>query len=670
MSRAKLARSVVDTCADCGAFDPTWASINKGILICDECCSVHRTLGRHVSHIKSLRKGTWIPAQLAMVHALHSNGANSIWEHSLLDPTNSKSVRKKPQAKDPIKPTKADFIRTKHQLLGFVFRGGSKDDKDCGDLQDRDVSKQLHSSVRTANLETSLRLLSAGADPNYLHQEKGTCPLNVAAGAGQASQVELLLIYGADPGGLDSFGKTPADHASEAGYKDIAHRLVESQYELTDRISYYLCERKPDHSSGQHFLIPEMADSIDSNSDVAKAAKRKLQMLPNYLFEEMAMDAYDEVDRRETEQYWLALQGPNLQQMADRGHSVPFLPVNAELSPTRNQARQKLGRLNAREFATLLIDLLSEAKRRQQGGMVFPLKDMQNNIKLDGSDDEPLYDSVASEEEFVLAEQQQILAEQKQANSIKGQQDLNQQKSGVSVEAYIGIKEQLSLSNVRMQELLASNTNMQTQIAQLQNMVQTLVQENNQLKTQPVPAIGGTTVALNGPATSSSKSLEEPITLRGSKIHAARHYSMYEPREGPRSPQRSTPTNSTAASTTASPPPPTTADEVVRRTNIITRRIQEVFRNVQERRQDQIEPCAQRIVEAVQTMTTIVPQGASEEVKSCIHQLTASASRLLAECHEAGTTAPCPPDQAVTQRIIQGAYDVAKATKQLVTLFQ
>ena len=32
-----------------------------------------------------------------------------------------------------------------------------------------DASKQLHSSVRTANLETSLCLLSYGADPNYLH---------------------------------------------------------------------------------------------------------------------------------------------------------------------------------------------------------------------------------------------------------------------------------------------------------------------------------------------------------------------------------------------------------------------------------------------------------------------------------------------------------------------
>lgn len=71
---------------------------------------------------------------------------------------------------------------------------------------------------------------------------------------------------------------------------------------------------------------------------------------------------------------WLSLQGPGVLQTGDRGHSVPFLPVNAELSATRNQARQKLGRLNAREFATLLIDLLSEAKRRQQGGLIFSLR--------------------------------------------------------------------------------------------------------------------------------------------------------------------------------------------------------------------------------------------------------------------------------------------------------
>jgi len=37
-----------------------------------------------------------------MVHTLSDNGANSIWEHSLLDPSNSKINRRKPQPKDPL----------------------------------------------------------------------------------------------------------------------------------------------------------------------------------------------------------------------------------------------------------------------------------------------------------------------------------------------------------------------------------------------------------------------------------------------------------------------------------------------------------------------------------------------------------------------------------------
>ncbi|GAB6030336.1 glycerophosphoinositol permease [Chamberlinius hualienensis] len=103
MSRGKL-RSAVEVCADCGSHsDPTWASINRGILLCDECCSVHRSLGRHVSQLKSLKKDTWNASQLAMVHALCVNGANNIWEHSLLDPSNSKNGRRKPSAKDQLK---------------------------------------------------------------------------------------------------------------------------------------------------------------------------------------------------------------------------------------------------------------------------------------------------------------------------------------------------------------------------------------------------------------------------------------------------------------------------------------------------------------------------------------------------------------------------------------
>jgi hypothetical protein len=48
-------------CADCNDEDPTWASINLGILICVECSGVHRSLGSHVSKVRSCMLDKWEP---------------------------------------------------------------------------------------------------------------------------------------------------------------------------------------------------------------------------------------------------------------------------------------------------------------------------------------------------------------------------------------------------------------------------------------------------------------------------------------------------------------------------------------------------------------------------------------------------------------------------------
>ena len=46
-----------------------------------------------------------------------------------------------------------------------------------------------------------------------ISQEKGTTPLHVAARAGQALQVELLIANGGNPSIIDSNGQTPAEIA-------------------------------------------------------------------------------------------------------------------------------------------------------------------------------------------------------------------------------------------------------------------------------------------------------------------------------------------------------------------------------------------------------------------------------------------------------------------------
>ncbi|XWS51494.1 hypothetical protein CRYUN_Cryun12cG0181200 [Craigia yunnanensis] len=72
-------------CADCGAPEPDWASLNLGVLICIECSGIHRNLGVHISKVRSLTLDVkvWEPSVLALFQSLGNIYANSIWEELL-----------------------------------------------------------------------------------------------------------------------------------------------------------------------------------------------------------------------------------------------------------------------------------------------------------------------------------------------------------------------------------------------------------------------------------------------------------------------------------------------------------------------------------------------------------------------------------------------------------
>ncbi|XP_006788955.1 ARF GTPase-activating protein GIT2b isoform X1 [Neolamprologus brichardi] len=733
MSKRVRSREV---CADCSAPEPRWASVNRGVLICDECCSIHRGLGRHSSQVRHLTHSPWPHSQLQMVQTLYGNGANSIWEHSLLDPSSSVSGKRKANPQDRVHPNKTEFIKAKYQMLAYVHRMPCREDDS---VTAKDLSKQLHSSVRTGNLETCLRLLSLGAQANFFHPEKGNTPLHIAAKAGQILQAELLAVYGADPGALDSSGKTPIDYARQAGHQELAERLVEIQYELTDRLTFYLCGRRPDHRNGQHFIIPQMADRNNSLdlSEFAKAAKKKLQSLSNHQFEELAMDVYDEVDRRETDAVWLATQ--NHSTLVTDTTVVPFLPVNPEYSSTRNQGRQKLARFSAHEFATLVIDILTDAKRRQWGNSCESPKD---NVELilqgidghhnsEGQDnDQPDYDSVASDEDPV---QEATCGDSCNDGRTKSSESSDLSDGPITVQEFMEVKSALTASEAKIQQLLKVNCHLSEELRLMQSKLNSLQTENTTLRwqtpsgqqhpqglfgrqqprggrarsmyetgstprqyphrvdtarhddgviLQPFPTNIGRgplgTAASSLPTFPSSLSwswdersrrgcsLEGQSTVLENDYDTTPSHSEMEESGSPLAASEAAHQQEEGEEDATLP----CTEDVICKTEQITKNIQELLRAAQDTKHESFLPCSEKICMAVTEMAALFPKRpSSETVRGSLCLLTSSASRLHGECQKAAEHNLSPSDiQLVTQQVIQCAYDIAKAAKQLVTV--
>ncbi|CAO2173571.1 unnamed protein product [Urochloa humidicola] len=123
-------------CADCGASEPDWASLNLGALLCIECSGVHRNLGVHISKVRSLTLDVrvWEPSVINLFQSLGNMFVNNIWEEMLPSSNNGHpddnlsadgsdtpqylSVRK-PKHKDAFS-AKEKFIHAKYVDKEFI----------------------------------------------------------------------------------------------------------------------------------------------------------------------------------------------------------------------------------------------------------------------------------------------------------------------------------------------------------------------------------------------------------------------------------------------------------------------------------------------------------------------------------------------------------------------
>eukprot|EP00743_Colponemidia_sp_Colp-15_P008710 GILK01009485.1.p1 GENE.GILK01009485.1~~GILK01009485.1.p1 ORF type:complete len:460 (+),score=63.24 GILK01009485.1:151-1530(+) len=110
------------TCADCSAPDPLWASVNLGVFMCIKCAGVHRSLGSHISKVRSLELDckVWEPEQISFMRSVGNVRAKKFWE-AIVPP-------------EVVTPTEFDFpivrenwIRSKYEKRLFVPADGSAD---------------------------------------------------------------------------------------------------------------------------------------------------------------------------------------------------------------------------------------------------------------------------------------------------------------------------------------------------------------------------------------------------------------------------------------------------------------------------------------------------------------------------------------------------------------
>lgn len=150
-------------CADCNSdVRVEWVSINLGLIICIECSGIHRSLGTHISKVRSLTLDTSVFTQdiVELILSLGNRVSNMVWEGKL-----DRSQKPGPNA---TREQRLAFITDKYQKRMYVEPISSSFSHYTS------ADETLLSSIKKSELQSVYYALALAANPNAADRSRST----------------------------------------------------------------------------------------------------------------------------------------------------------------------------------------------------------------------------------------------------------------------------------------------------------------------------------------------------------------------------------------------------------------------------------------------------------------------------------------------------------------
>ncbi|NXA48764.1 ARAP1 protein, partial [Nothocercus julius] len=215
-------------CADCGAPQPEWASINLCVVICKRCAGEHRGLGPSVSKVRSLKmdRKVWTKELVELFLRVGNAVANRFWAANVPP---SEAIGPASGSEDRRRFLVAKYREGKYRRYHPLF--GNQEELD----------RALCAAVTTGDLAETQALVFCGASVSCATGDPGCpSPLALARRSGQRLQMEFLM-HNQTSGGCWKRGHRGRAHAHS--------RLCRAEFSrrwctLQDGVfSYYESER-------------------------------------------------------------------------------------------------------------------------------------------------------------------------------------------------------------------------------------------------------------------------------------------------------------------------------------------------------------------------------------------------------------------------------------------